>query len=64
MKYVVYWLTSRDFSENEMYAEYRDLLKEVDGESRFDTKEEAIERTKELLCKGDRITILEVYFGE
>ena len=63
MKYIVYYLDERDFSENEMYADRRKLLQEVEDESRFDTKEEAIERAKSLMGKNIEVAVLEVYCG-
>lgn len=61
VKFIVYYLDERDFSENEMYADRRKLLQEVEDESRFNTKEEAIERAKSLVAKNIQVTILEVY---
>jgi hypothetical protein len=61
MKYIVYYLDERDFSENEMYADRRKLLQEVEDESRFDTKEEAVERAKSLVAKNIEVAVLEVY---
>ena len=61
MKYIVYYLRERDFSENDMYLATQILLEEVEGESRFDTKEEAIEKARYLINKHTEVTILEVY---
>ncbi len=44
-----------------MYADNRMLLQEVEDESRFDTKEEAIDRAKSLVAKNIQVTVLEVY---
>ena len=61
MKYIVYYLDRKDFSKNEMYVDNRMLLQEVEDESRFDTKEEAVERAKSLVAKNIEVTVLEVY---
>ena len=61
MKYVLYYLFERDISENDMYSDRRIFLKEVEDDSRFDTKEEAVVRAKSISTKIDKVTILEVY---
>lgn len=61
MKYVLYYLFERDVSENDMYSDRRLFLKEVEDDSRFDTKEEAVVRAKSLSTKIHKVTILEVY---
>lgn len=60
-KYIVYYLDRRDFSENEMYDETRILLQEIEDESRFDTREEAVEKAMSLVDKHTKTTVLEVY---
>lgn len=61
IKYTVYYLDRRDFSENEMYDETRILLQEIEDESRFDTREEAVEKAMSLVDKHTKTTVLEVY---
>lgn len=58
IKYIVYYLDERDLSEDEMCVDFKTILEEVEGESRFDTEEEAIERAESI---NFEVTILKVY---
>lgn len=60
-KHIVYYLDKKDFSENEMYNETRIILQEIEDESRFDTREEAVEKAMSLVDKHTQTTVLEVY---
>ncbi len=66
MKYVVYFLERRDFSENPEYTDYKIVLEEAGDyktSCRFDTKEEAVNKINELkeIHKKHEFTIVEVY---
>jgi len=61
MKYIVYEIIRKNFDEYSQYTNYKDLLEEVDGDSRFSDKMDALLRIDELREKNTKFTILEVY---
>lgn len=65
MKYVVYYIEQVDFykrgDEYTDYSDFKTVLREIDEDSQFTTKQEAIERLQSLISKNVKLTILEVY---
>ena len=66
MEYIIYFLEQKDFSTNSDYADYKEMLeevKEINGDSRFEDKEEAVIRVRELkkIYPKSKFVILEVY---
>jgi len=60
-RYIVYYLTRKDFSQSDDYADNHFVLTEIEDESRFAEKYDAEARAKAVAQKNYPTVVLEVY---